>query len=856
MRVYTKHLESTPNSLINQQISLETLGVTMGQQRALKAMGRLEHLGQVDNTSYGRSLADLAIKKVTEQINRDLNEDAGKAGKGRKALKLIRLINASESVAMIAVRGAMSCITRKTRTISVIRRIGKNVEDELIARALRDKDDQLYTYLMEAVSRRSEYRYKRRVMMNMIDNNEVRVSPWDSADVVQVGTYLLHVICTATGFFERDIMSNQSEYLVPTPMLIERIDKHKEFLSTLYPVCFPMVVRPRPWKKGMVHGGGYITDALPKIPFIKSKDENDANAAINHDFPVVIAAVNAAQDTKWRIRKPMLDVIMRILESGHSHGILKEFSEMPSPAMPDWGFQHSADRKAVKKAIEAGEKPHLSAQYIKRENEFTLWKKQVVAVKESNVNARSQRSRITCIMDIACKMNHFDHFFIPHQVDFRGRVYPISIMSPQGEDYVKSLMEFAEGEEIGKEGIYWLKHHTSNVWGNDKDTLGGRQSWTDANMPMILACAESPFDNRQWMDADEPFQFLAACFEWQGVMRNGEKHVTHISINFDGTCSGLQNLGMALRCEHTAKAVNLIPQELPSDIYQMVADKVTGVLKGEVHTCQYAQKWLSFVGNNINRKVVKRQAMTFSYGSKVYGFTDQILEDTIRPRKDELRHAVRKGIKSQQEFHDQWYFDNDRKAARYLASHIYDAVCECVLLPAQAMEWLQECARIIVKNNVPVEWVTPLGFPVKQRYYKLNRKRIDTALHGTRYQYSYVERNKEINKTTQANGISPNVVHSLDASHLSLTVYNCLREGIKSFMLVHDSFGTLPSKAGKLFRIIRESFVELYSRDVLQELYEQFVFQAGKKLAAKLPRPPKQGNLDINVTLDAPYSFS
>src|SRR3546814_7779551 len=66
-----------------------------------------------------------------------------------------------------------------------------------------------------------------------------------------------------------------------------------------------------------------------------------------------------------------------------------------------------------------------------------------------------------------------------------------------------------------------------------------------------------------------------------------------------------------------------------------------------------------------------------------------------------------------------------------------------------------------------------------------------------------------------ANGVAPNFVHSLDASHLQAVAYRSKGQGIRHLAVIHDSFGTHAANTGKLSRILRETFVEQYSGDVL-----------------------------------------
>jgi DNA-directed RNA polymerase len=49
-------------------------------------------------------------------------------------------------------------------------------------------------------------------------------------------------------------------------------------------------------------------------------------------------------------------------------------------------------------------------------------------------------------------------FWLPHNMDFRGRVYPISPhLQHMSNDMARSLLCFAKGEKLGPDGLDWLK---------------------------------------------------------------------------------------------------------------------------------------------------------------------------------------------------------------------------------------------------------------------------------------------------------------------------------------------------------------------------------------------------------------
>lgn len=60
-------------------------------------------------------------------------------------------------------------------------------------------------------------------------------------------------------------------------------------------------------------------------------------------------------------------------------------------------------------------------------------------------------------------------FWLPHNMDFRGRTYPCAPhLNHLGSDLTRAMMVFGEGKKLGDDGLRWLKVHLSNVCGNDK----------------------------------------------------------------------------------------------------------------------------------------------------------------------------------------------------------------------------------------------------------------------------------------------------------------------------------------------------------------------------------------------------
>jgi DNA-directed RNA polymerase len=49
-----------------------------------------------------------------------------------------------------------------------------------------------------------------------------------------------------------------------------------------------------------------------------------------------------------------------------------------------------------------------------------------------------------------------------------------------GADISRGILEFAEGEKLGPNGLYWLKVHLANVMGKDKITFPERVKYVES----------------------------------------------------------------------------------------------------------------------------------------------------------------------------------------------------------------------------------------------------------------------------------------------------------------------------------------------------------------------------------------
>ena len=238
--------------------------------------------------------------------------------------------------------------------------------------------------------------------------------------------------------------------------------------------------------------------------------------------------------------------------------------------------------------------------------------------------------------------------------------------------------------------------------------------------------------------------------------------------------------------------------------------------------------------------------MTMVYGSTLFGIQEQLNSVLVSMRD--------KGVDLPEGFGYNLSPDCKR-----MAKIVNESIGEVVVKGREAMDWIQEALEPLVKEHADMEWITPTGFRVRQSYRRPNLKRVETTFDRVSYRISYADGvdEKKLNTRQQRQGISPNFVHSMDASALMLTTMKCKQEGINDLHMIHDSYGTHAGKTEELFRYIREEFVNMYEdNDVLQQFKDEVVKRLPEDKQQDVKDVPTKGDLDLKQVLTSPFFFA
>lgn len=781
-------------------------------------------------------------KKLEEVLREDIERIRSTSGKIRGAgsvtlletqlLPFVQLLS-SQKLAMITILELMRLqgtggVADGMKTASALVNIGKAVEREHFSEVLQKNPDRM----AKARSMQSTLKQRglsdmqaRRDMKKLMDKDqtfEAESLNWSTNIRARVGSFVVqHLMNVATvkrSATDRDGVAWEEEqpafystyqYIQGKRLGVIRINEvvskrlaKDGIFETLHPRHLPMLVPPKPWLS--YDSGGYYSVKSRALRFKDDFEQGSYLKAASDDgtLEYVLAGLDVLGSTAWNINKDVFAVVTEVWNSG------KSLAEVPPVELceeePVRPTEYETDIRA-------------RAVYLQRLKHYNL-------KKTSN---HSQRCDVNYKLEIARAFQD-EKFFFPHNMDFRGRAYPIPPhLNHIGNDLCRGLLLFADAKPLGSVGLRWLRIHLANVYGYDKASFSEREAFSLEHEEDIRKSVQDPLGaGNWWLNADDPWQCLATCMELTKAMdhpEGPEKFESRLPVHQDGTCNGLQHYAALGGDIAGAKQVNLRGGDRPSDVYTAVADLVIKVVENDAEKGNEAAL---LVKGKITRKVVKQTVMTTVYGVTFIGAKDQVLKQ-LQERGLPAEHL--------------W------SCASYLAKQIMASIGDLFSGADAIQTWLKESALLIAKSIPPerldevdnptskqnaaatakqltkeqmtsVIWTTPLGLPVVQPYRKVVRKQVPTTMQSVFIHDPYLA--TQVSPSKQASAFPPNFIHSLDATHMFLTALECQSAEL-TFASVHDSYWTHACDIETMSDIIRDTFVRLHSYDILQKLADE-----------------------------------
>lgn len=804
-------------STIEAQLELEKKMVDRGVETYLRNQRKAEEKGRGSELDYSRRLMKEYIGDMVEHLKAyTLKTGAGSGGAARYHLRNV----SPEKAMFIALRGLFNSFTSDKPLVNLAVGIGRMIEDEIRFTRFKETHAEYYNTIIEDFKRKKSenYRYKRRVLVHSANTKDDGWLAWSVAERAQVGTRLLDIILEHSDLITKEAKTYKGKTeitLVPSDEALKWITEYEEVAAIMHADRAPCIVEPDDWTE-LDQGGYYSPQLRSHTLMVKTSGRRQEKLLRTLDMTPFMDALNHIQKTSWTVNKEVLDVVKTVWAKNLGVGMPGTDKLVPTPSpVKDIKFEQMSDQQ---------------------KDAFMEWKMEAAEIYTKEKERVGKSFQISRILRMANEYATYSQFWYVWTADFRGRLYSATAgFSPQGPDIAKGLLKFYQGKPLGATGLYWLKVHGANRYGYDKDTYEGRVQWVDDRHDQFIAAANDPISNREvWAGADKPFQFLAFLFEYKAVHDLGalgipaEQYVSHLPIGLDGSCNGLQNLSACLRDDVGGRATNLVPSDRPADIYSDVA-KVCST-KIRLNSTLWSEYLDACMGGVLSRSMAKRPVMTLPYGATPNSCTKYIFLEILETNSK--------------------FFEANFKAACTLTPLLWQSIGEVVVAAREAMDWLQKASRVMSKENAPIVWTTPDGFPVIQDSRKIEIKRVACQLAGL-YTMRVGHKTNQIDGNKQKSGISPNFVHSLDATHLRKTVLKAKEMGIDNLAVIHDDFGTHAGDTAKLHVAIREAFISLYTEhDPLADFKRQ-----QEATGRVLPELPKRGTLDIEQVRHSEYFF-
>ena len=878
----------TSQQQTSEMVSSLTLNPTAAQKRQLEReksqrdyfLGKRKKETQQDyrqgrgsQTEGNRGLRYLIVPAIAKWINdhETAVKARGRVGQGVAEFTRIKTWLNAETMAHIAFSVVLNKLgngaTIKTKITEVRLEIGEQLEHQAFIAYMEEADPAYFQklerwYLNDPVR---TYTKKIQAMVNALNKSEEMSWTWMTKEQkVVLGSLLLCGIMS----FRVDRETNEGLFKAVKPLWNDpnkpskRAKQHSDALYLGFTVSglkyrdklqamadedamkpTPMVCEPLDWS--LEQRGGYLSNVNSKA------DQLIHGNTGSEPSQLVLDALNRLQKTPFRINKYILDLQEEFLRKTWEIGNFRTYerdswNDENFPLVDsNWLATLSTDSQEYKEAM-----GKLRDAYHNQKID----------------EKKAEPPRRTWLQ--AKELENEERIYFAWFLDRRGRLYPLaSGISPQGTDYAKALLMSADGVDINEDTRrdLLISIATAGAFdGVDKEDFFTRLQWAEVftSTEDFKAMVEDPHTHQKWMDADEPFCFLALCHEYYRIYITGEQHKAYVFFGRDATCSGVQLMSAVIQDEKAAYYTNVLITEKPQDLYGEVAKEAQNLMRDPAwmnvqlekqeakrlkHNAkakpdkQWEKRDTCDVDPSVHdRDCNKLQSMTCGYGA------------TVRTRYNNIKQALAKKVKKKliPEIHP--------ADANIVCSAGIDGMAQAFPAYMELNKWFKKLAQAAINAGCEqITWTAPSGMFVSQEYREPLYKEVKTyAAGGGHYgaiglagdgsstiEHGYGD--PKLSKNQSA--IAANWVHSLDAAVMALGVLD-VPAGIPVYT-VHDCIYCLSGQFSQVIPHFRKAFHNVVTSPVLEDLLES------NGLTGVVEMPP-MGKIDVDQVLESPYLFS
>ena len=764
-----------------------------------------------------------------------------------------------------------------TPLVRVQQTIGERLDDQAFLMDAKEKQPQSWQRIdMWALKSNRGYHHKMRVSKDMVQ--EYTYQWMTPEDAVKLGNWLINRVYSVTKWFDqipfwfKDSKGKKriQYYLGLSEEGILERDAIQAMQDDRMFSAWPMVHKPLQWKDGK--RGGYLEPHFGQISRLIHNDKGSIPS------PNAMEALHKTQEVAYQVNPFIYYVLKMLLSKTIEVGSFKTYEKdsytdryKPIIDPRDW------------------EQPQIWNEETKRWNEHPDKRKARQGLNAYYANQKkAERERVSPhrALAVAARFLHAERFYLPQFFDSRLRIYSVvDTLSPNGADWQKALLQFADGNVVTPENEEAVKRDLlitiANTWAKkdpmfddkktDKLSFDDRVKFAESFIPDLRVVAEDPLctaARNLWMAASEPFQFLSTVRAYYELFIWKSTNVARTMNGRDCTCSGMQFGGAFSKDEAACKFTNVIPSDEPQDMYGEVARHAQALLKSDVWVDRKIKKYtkqakkrmekraeeglifkqpdlnfgLTIEPGTLDRGVVKKAVMVTAYNgswrSKNAGISEEL---------DEV-------------FRNDEEFDVSLTDKRLCTDAAIEGLSAAFPQADILGDWFKQVglAAMFMKCEL-MQWKTGNGSLIVQEYRWPLVKHVKTlAMGGASY--------RDVTPTDAGNGriklsvasgwgdvragkhgtaLGANVVHSADAQVLQDTI--CRMD--YSFMVCHDCVYLPAGLCEEATQAFRDSFHETVTAE--ETILHSLLKENG------LPEVlPPMGNCDLSEIPNSPYLIS
>lgn len=722
----------------------------------------------------------------------------------------------------------------------------------------------------------------------------------DNASVLRLGNWAMEGVLYGTDLFQSELKmvgDNKTQYVISLSEAGKAAkDKIQTIILNELSENLPMVVPPRDWELESGRTGGYLTPG-PRMQ--GSAIHNDAGS---RPSPTAIKAINNLQRQAWRVNHFIYDLQEELLNNPKYHDIeigafrkfdldrnLDIFDNLEDPELAKISWEEAKEDPEVltrkKRAYRAKKQLEQELQQKKQKAMPTARVVGVASRGLPRVSTADLHKQLNQPLPDGLRYRDLERFYTPWYFDYRLRMYPlVDTIQPQGADYAKAIIEFADGYPVTEQSKRDLLISIATAWGQGVDKVSyDKRVEAAENQELIWeSVAKNPLGTVEfefWTQADEPFQYLALVHEYVKIFVWKTQNLHHVSGGRDATCSGIQIAGALLRDAKTCKLVNVLPSDEPQDAYRAVAEEALKLIanpewladrieRREENRRKKAEKEIKLQTQLVSEG--KREAVTASYEPRFEcNIETELVNRSVAKMivmltpyggsyKTMLGHVEEKMKERGATMHQADY--------SILTHALIEGMANALPGFSALNTWFKTLAKTTLatpddltgKPRQQIEWYTPNGSRIVQQYFEREEQVVKTYTHGRvnvrLRQYSANKETRKLKMSKMQSALAANTIHSLDACIIQDAVAGYEHS---AFAAVHDCVYAPSGAIGILVDRIKHAFHNTVTSNFLMGMIEDNGLEDNEEIVASLESMTFDGtDCDISLVYDSEYLFS